>query len=87
MLKLKSFAVASLLFSSLLAQAATDIECNPEKPLVESSFARSLEVGKFILPAKKAWWNWGMAPIYDAAGKQFCYYLGPRFIENSIGYK
>ena len=69
MFKLKSFTVASLLFSSLLAQAATDIECNPEKPLVTSSFARSLEVGKFILPAKKAWWNWGMAPIYDAAGK------------------
>jgi len=24
---------------------------------------------KYILPAKDGWWNWGMAPIYDEAGK------------------
>ena len=25
--------------------------------------------GKFILPAKDGWWNWGMAPIYDEQGQ------------------
>lgn len=33
-----------------------------------SSFGRSLVPGKFILPAKDGWWNWGMAPIYDEQG-------------------
>ena len=35
----------------------------------KSSFCKSLVPGQFILPAKKGWWNWGMAPIYDEAGK------------------
>ena len=35
----------------------------------KSSFCKSLVPGRFILPAKKGWWNWGMAPIYDEAGK------------------
>jgi len=35
----------------------------------ESSFCKSLVVGKYILPAKDRWWNWGMAPIYDETGK------------------
>jgi hypothetical protein len=35
----------------------------------ESSFCKSLVPGKFILKAKKGWWNWGMAPIYDEKGK------------------
>jgi hypothetical protein len=34
-----------------------------------SSFCKSLVPGKFILPAKEGWWNWGMAPIYDEDGK------------------
>jgi acetyl esterase/lipase len=35
----------------------------------ESSFCKSLVVGKYILPAKDRWWNWGMATIYDETGK------------------
>ena len=36
----------------------------------ESSFAKSLVPGKFILKAENDdWWNWGMAPIYDEKGK------------------
>jgi hypothetical protein len=34
-----------------------------------SSFCESLVPGQYILPAKEGWWNWGMAPIYDEAGK------------------
>jgi hypothetical protein len=34
-----------------------------------SSFCKSLVPGKYILPAKEGWWNWGMAPIYDEAGR------------------
>ena len=34
-----------------------------------SAFCKSLEPVKYILPAKDGWWNWGMAPIYDEAGK------------------
>ncbi|MGE9270614.1 MAG: glycoside hydrolase family protein [Verrucomicrobiales bacterium] len=40
-----------------------------EKPVRESTFTRSLSAGKFVLPAKDGWWNWGMAPIYDDHGK------------------
>lgn len=46
--------------SSLVDEAA---------PIPESTFTASLTPGKFILPAKKGWWNWGMAPIYDDQGK------------------
>ncbi|MDW5290141.1 glycoside hydrolase family protein [Formosa sp. PL04] len=35
----------------------------------ESSFVKSLETGKYILPAEDSWWNWCMAPIYDEQGK------------------
>ena len=38
-------------------------------PIKESEFGKSLVAGKFILPAKKGWWNWGMAPIYDPQGR------------------
>ncbi|MDG1300253.1 MAG: glycoside hydrolase family protein [Opitutae bacterium] len=39
-------------------------------PAIEaSSFCKSLVPGKYILPAKEGWWNWGMAPIYDESGK------------------
>ena len=38
-------------------------------PIQESAFAKSLVPGKFILPPKAGWWNWGMAPIYDDQGR------------------
>ena len=40
-----------------------------DQTLKESSFCRSLVPQKYILKAKEGWWNWGMAPIYDAQGK------------------
>ena len=40
-----------------------------QEPIKESSFGKSLVAGKFILPAKDGWWNWGMAPIYDEQGR------------------
>jgi hypothetical protein len=40
-----------------------------DQPIRESSFCKSLVPGKYILPAKEGWWNWGMAPIYDEVGK------------------
>jgi hypothetical protein len=39
------------------------------QPIEESSFCKSLVPGKYILPAKEGWWNWGMAPIYDEEGR------------------
>jgi hypothetical protein len=45
-------------------------ECEAEgREVGVSSFCESLVPGKFILPAKEGWWNWGMAPIYDENGK------------------
>ena len=35
----------------------------------QSDFGKCLVPGKFILPAKDGWWNWGMAPIYDDSGR------------------
>jgi len=32
-------------------------------PIEVSSFGKSLVPGKFILPAKKGWWNWGRPEI------------------------
>ncbi|HAV12094.1 MAG TPA: hypothetical protein DCX06_01175 [Opitutae bacterium] len=51
-------------------QSAKETE-TPKKPspILESSFGASLTAGKYLLPAKEGWWNWGMAPIYDEAGK------------------
>ena len=40
-----------------------------DEPIRESALAKSLVPGKFILPAKDGWWNWGMAPIYDEQAK------------------
>ena len=65
--KLVTFAFGFLLLLptiTCLAQTKQDVE-----PVKESSFAKSLEAGKFILPAKDGWWNWGMAPIYDEQGR------------------
>ena len=52
-----------------------------------SAFCESLVPGKFILPAKDGWWNWGMAPIYDEDGKLHIFnscipYMG----EKGMGY-
>lgn len=49
----------------------------------ESSFCKSLVPGQYLLPAKEGWWNWGMAPIYDEAGKLHIFnssipYMGSR---------
>ena len=48
-----------------------------------SSFCKSLVPGQYLLPAKEGWWNWGMAPIYDEAGKLHIFnssipYMGSR---------
>ena len=52
------------------AQEATHAETVPKDLTIkESSFCKSLKAGKYILPAKEGWWNWGMAPIYDEEGK------------------
>lgn len=53
-----------------LAETHTPLTLDLDKaPIKESSFTQSLTPGKFILPAKDGWWNWGMAPIYDEHGK------------------
>ena len=64
--------LASLLFCLLLLLPAISCLAQSEQttePVKESSFAKSLKAGKFILPAKDGWWNWGMAPIYDEQGR------------------
>jgi hypothetical protein len=43
--------------------------CKPNTSIKESDFCKSLEPGKFILPAEEGWWNWCMAPVYDEEGK------------------
>jgi hypothetical protein len=49
----------------MISDASTDVPIQ----IAESLFCASLEPGKYILPAKEGWWNWGMAPIYDESGK------------------
>ena len=52
-----------------------------------SSFCQSLVPGKFILPAKEGWWNWGMAPIYDEEGKLHIFNSSiPYMGETGMGY-
>ena len=65
----KSIVLAAFATTTLVANAKNDLEVDPANPIAESSFFKSLTPGKFILPAKKGWWNWGMAPIYDESGK------------------
>jgi len=50
-------------------QADGSLSVPKDLTIKESSFCKSLVVGKYILPAKEGWWNWGMAPIYDEDGK------------------
>jgi len=51
------------------AQADSNRLESKDLAIKESSFCKSLKAGKYILPAKEGWWNWGMAPIYDDEGK------------------
>lgn len=52
-----------------------------------SSFSESLVPGEYILPAKEGWWNWGMAPIYDDAGKLHIFNSSiPYMGEKGMGY-
>lgn len=59
-MKSKYFLAAALLLGAL-STTANAIE--------ESAFVKSLEPGPFILPSDDVSWTWGMAPIYDEAGK------------------
>ncbi len=59
----------------------------PKAPVLESAFSKSLTPGKYILPAKEGWWNWGMAPIYDEQGKLHIFNSSiPYKGEKSMGY-
>ena len=58
---IKAPATAAALALSVLSPATEAVE--------ESTFVKSLTPGPFILPAEKGTWTWGMAPIYDEAGK------------------
>lgn len=61
-MKFKFFFVAALLSAGLFTSAsATAIEA--------SAFVKSLIPGPFILPSDEDSWTWGMAPIYDEAGR------------------
>ena len=51
------------------AQETSQDQSSIGVPIQESTFAKSLVPGKFILPPKAGWWNWGMAPIYDDQGQ------------------
>lgn len=50
-----------MLTLGLLSQATAVVE--------DSKFVNSLTPGPFILPSEPGTWTWGMAPIYDDAGK------------------
>ena len=65
---LKSHFTFAFFLLCVLVQVPVSPSCGDE-PIKESAFAKSLVPGKFILPAKDGWWNWGMAPIYDEEGK------------------
>ncbi|WP_136077919.1 glycoside hydrolase family protein [Pontiella desulfatans] len=53
----------------------------------ESSFSKSLVPGAFILPSDEESWTWGMAPMYDEAGKLHIFNSvipnSGRWVENS----
>lgn len=60
-----TFLSIAMAFSAAFADASKESNA----PILDSAFSRSLSAGKYILPAKDGWWNWGMAPIYDEQGK------------------
>ena len=53
----------------LLSLCLLSLSCEKQLTIQEFSFVKSLSPGKYILEAKEGWWNWCMAPIYDAEGK------------------
>lgn len=55
------YVIATLLALGLLSQSVSAVE--------DSQFVKSLTPGPFILPSPAGTWTWGMAPIYDEAGK------------------
>ena len=61
--------VRCVLACVLLTLVSATLTYAQDEPIKESAFGKSLVPGKFILPAKDGWWNWGMAPIYDVQGK------------------
>ena len=69
MIRCKSAFVFLVICLSLSGVALASVSDGEDLTLKESSFCRSLVPGKYILKAKEGWWNWGMAPIYDAEGK------------------
>jgi len=66
-IKIQSLLVAVLIVCTGVMTGMAQTE--KPVPIKESAFGKSLVAGKFILPAKDGWWNWGMAPIYDSAGR------------------
>lgn len=59
-----------MLLGGLQSQAATPSDPVFTVTAVDASkFVQSLEPGPFILPSEPGSWTWGMAPIYDEAGR------------------
>jgi hypothetical protein len=79
--------VVALLLPGMAAENSVD-ECEAvSREVVLSSFCKSLIPGKFILPAKDGWWNWGMAPIYDEEGRLHIFNSSIPYIgEHGMGY-
>jgi hypothetical protein len=79
--------VVALLLPGMAAENSVD-ECEAvSREVVLSSFCKSLIPGKFILPAKDGWWNWGMAPIYDEEGRLHIFNSSiPYMGEDGMGY-
>ncbi|MFQ3208928.1 MAG: hypothetical protein ACI9U5_000772 [Colwellia sp.] len=61
-----------MVIAGLILCSASSLSANTDKQpytVKESTFSKTLTPGKFLLPAKEGWWNWGMASIYDEQGK------------------
>ncbi|MCP5535501.1 MAG: hypothetical protein H7A51_04605 [Akkermansiaceae bacterium] len=56
-----NYLLSSIIAFGFLSHPASGIE--------QSAFVKSLVPGPFILPSPEGSWTWGMAPIYDDAGK------------------
>lgn len=77
----------SFILLVMFCTSIVTISCQEDLTIQESSFSQSLVAGKYILPAREGWWNWGMAPIYDEAGKLHIFnssipYLGEKGMGN-----
>lgn len=64
-----NFGFKPILFAFSLIMLMVCFSCKQDLTIKESTFVKSLQAGKFILPAEEGWWNWCMAPIYDEKGK------------------